>query len=365
MAGINKNLDFSQKKDNKNMAFPVNDKSRLETILLQEGYNMNNSGIWSGTISASNQANILTLGPNDASPYVFFKPKITLTATETVSLYSSMNGDATGELPSALNSVLVPKNSVNNISFENYLHPLASGWNIYGDSTQVGVAVKVGLTFSSIRMLNDFNFNAPRKIYWMGDSITAFTANPIGNSNFYQFQVRDWCAKKYGQGFRLTQKAWGGKTSTSFNNLLVQGSLYVDDPTIIFYQLGVNDSSQSVNTTIYRSNIDNMIRYKKAFWPNAIMVFLGSTPTQQTLRNTNLDAYRTAMAASVTAAADPNVKFLNLATSFDRTATPSTIWAGTDVPATNTDCLHPGTLISHTGIANTITSYLDSLNLVF
>jgi lysophospholipase L1-like esterase len=347
------------------MAFPVNDKSKLETILLQEGYNINAGGAWSGTITSSNQANIFSLAPNDSGPYLFINPKITLSATESVSLYSSMNGDATGEVASVLSGAFVPKNCQVSFSFDNYIHPLGSNWSLYADSTQAGTAVKIGSTFSAIRMLNDFNFNAPRKIYWMGDSITAFTANAIGNRNYYQFQVRDWCAKKYAQGFRLTQKAWGGKTSTSFNNLLTYGSLYVDEPTLIFYQLGVNDSSQSIGTTLYRSNIDNMIAYKKAFWPNAIMVFLGSTPTQQTLRNTNLDAYRTAMAASVTAAADPNVKFLNLATSFDRTATPSTIWATSDVPATNTDCLHPGTLISHTGIANTITSYLDSLNLQF
>lgn len=344
---------------------PTAQANRIETILLQEGMPYLSSSFFSGNIPSANQGNVGAMIGNFGTPYVILNGKGIITSTKDVLLYSATNGDITvGN--STLSSYLIPAGGLVNIEYQTPMWPLSAGFSIYGDAAQSGTPVKIGFHFSGIKILNDLNFNAKRKIFWMGDSVTDFTANAIGTSNFYQFQVRDWLTKNSTIGdYRLTQKAWGGRTSNDFNKLLINGSLYVESPNFIFYQLGINDANQAIGTTAYVANMQRIIAYKQTYWKDAILVFLGSTTVQLSSRETTLDTYRTAMANMVTAANDPKVKYISLANAYDRTATPATIWAASDIALTSTDALHPGTLLSHTGIANTITSAISSWGITF
>ena len=338
-------------------AIPNTQLNRIETILLQEGMPMRVSTYWSGNISASNIQNIGSVIPNMATPYVLVNAKANLTANKDVVLYVSANGDITGSAgDSSVSYYFIPSGGYVTIEFPTPMHPLSSIFSLLGDALQTGTAVKIGMHGSGTKMLNDFNFSAKRKIYWMGDSITDFTANLIGTSNFYQFQVRDWLTKNSNIGdYRLTQKAWGGRTSNDFDKLLIQGSLFVENPDIIFYQLGMNDASQSVGTTAYVANMQRIIKYKQTFWKDAILVFLGTTPAQNNTLEASLVNYRNAMSNMVSATGDIKIKYINLDNVFNRTL--QTSYADSD---TSGNGLHPGSLLSHTGIANAITSGISS-----
>lgn len=343
-------------------ALSTRETNDRQTILLLEGESYVSGATWTGNITAANQSNLLTIPGNVGKPYVFLDSEIWLTSTKDVRLFFSANEDPTGVVTGTVANVNIPAGAAVPYRYPQRAYSNGDQISMYGDASQVDVPVKIGGVFSGTRVVNDLNFNAEKKVYWLGDSITAFTSNDIGMENYYQFQVRNWLSLNSKQTYRLTQKAWGGRTSTHFNTLREYGSLYIDNPDIIFYQLGVNDQSQSTGTVTYRANIERIIAYKNTFWKDAILIFLGSTPVQDTARHTALDAYRSVMQQVVEEAGQENVKYISLREAFDRTATPTTIWATSDNPGTNTDCIHPGTLISHSGIANAIITGLQYLN---
>jgi lysophospholipase L1-like esterase len=339
----------------------------IDRILMQEAEMLNFGGtINTRTITTSTQNNLMTLAPNLGELYLAVNAKGAFSCDQDIRVFFSSNSENTSTISASLINIFIPKSGVVPFSFEKPFSNMPQ-MGVYGDAAATTpIPFKLGYTFSGLKVINDLNFNAEKRVYWLGDSITAGTANAIGVNNYYQFQVRNWLSKNSNSGtFRLTQKAFGGRTSVDFNTLLTYNYLFVDKPDIVFYQLGVNDQSQSVSINTFKSNLENIIDYKNTFWKDSILVFLGPTPTQQTARNTSLNAYRNAMSEVVIASGNSKVKYINLANSFDRTASPATIWAASDTPATNTDCIHPGTLISHTGIANTIIGELDAMNLVF
>lgn len=344
------------------MSFPVKTTNeRIEDILRLEGRSRINSGIWRGVTSNTYQPSIITTTiPNAGPAFVFLNSTLSLRSTESVRLAISANSDTSGFYEGVLNDVLIPKNTNINIDLKGVVNSLGMGLNLYPtdpEVTPIDTKTEIGYTFSATQIINDLNFSAPNKVFWVGDSITAFTANNIGVQNYYQFQVRDWLSRNSNKGvYRLCQKAAGGKQSRNVNDLLISGLLYVEEPSIVFYQMGVNDHSQSIPVSEYKSNLERFLLYKNTFWKNSILCFLGATPVQDNTRQNGLDVYRNIMLEVVNESGQNNVKFINLRDSFDRTATPSTIWAASDNPGSNTDCLHPGTLISHTGIANTIIS---------
>lgn len=345
-------------------SIPITDYS-IDRILMQESEMLNfGTTINTRTITTANQNNLMTLAPNLGELYLAVNAKGAFSSDQDIRVFFSSNAENTGTISATLINLFLPKNGVVPFSFEKPFSNMPQ-LGVYADAAATTpIPFKLGYTFSGLKVINDLNFSAEKKVYWLGDSITAGTANTIGVKNYYQFQVRDWLSRNSNGGtYRLTQKAFGGKTSVDFDTLLTYNYLFVDNPDIIFYQLGVNDQSQSVSIATYKSNLENIITYKNTFWKNAILVFLGTTPTQQEARNTALNAYRTAMSEVVSASGNSKVKFINLADSFDRTASPTTIWATSDSPTTNTDCIHPGTLLAHTGIANTIIGELDAMNL--
>jgi lysophospholipase L1-like esterase len=339
-------------------------ENSIDRILMQEGEMLNfGTTINTRTITTTTQTNVMVLAPNLGELYLAINAKGAFTSDQDIRVFFSSNGENTSTIPGTQVNLFIPKNTIVPFSFEKPFSTIPQ-MGVYGEAAATTpIPFKLGYTFSGLRIINDLNFNAEKKVYWLGDSITAGTSNAIGVNNYYQFQVRNWLSKNSNSGtYRLTQKAYGGRSSMDFNTLLTYNYLFVDKPDLIFYQLGVNDQSQSVSIDNYKSNLNRIIDYKNTFWKNSVLIFLGATPVQQVARQNSLDAYRTAMSQVVVDAGNQKVKYINLSNAFDRTATPSTIWAASDNPATNTDCIHPGTLISHTGIANKIISELESMS---
>jgi lysophospholipase L1-like esterase len=331
-------------------------------LLRKEGFPFNVSNFTTVNFSSSNQSSLLVI-PSNFSPYQrIIGGPITLTASDDCTVFTSANGDIDGISNSTLQSLFLPARTPVPFGGAYPFYSLNHGFGLYADSAKAaaGKSVTIGYSMSGVQICNDLNFNAKKKIVWYGDSITAYTWNTIGLNNCFPFAVRNWLIANSPKknSCRLVNMGISGKKGTDFQTLWTDDIYNIDDPDIIFWQLGTNDASQSVGTTAFANAVTYAANYKQQRWPNATMVFLGSTPRQDNTAETLLATYRAAEVTALAAfSSDPKIIYISLANAFDRTATFSTIWASSDTAGNG---LHPGTVLSHTGIVNTITAGLTS-----
>jgi lysophospholipase L1-like esterase len=329
-------------------------------LIRREGFPFDYNNFNTVNFSSSNQSAVVNATGNFSNyqRLILTRP-IYLTASDDCTVFYSANSDPTGSFPSILGSVHLPARTAVPIGGSYPVYPLQFSFGLYADAAKAaaGKSVTIGVSTSGIMINNDLNFNAKKKIVWFGDSITAYTWNLIGMQNCFPYAVRDWLNLNSPQKnvCRMVNKGMSGRTGVSFSTMLTDDIWSIDDPDIVFWQHGTNDASQSVGTTAFVAAINNFIAYKKQHWPNAWMVFLGSTPRQDNTAETLLATYRAAEAAAVAAAGDSKIIYISLANAFDRTLSFSSVWASSDTAGNG---LHPGTLYAHQGITNTITAGL-------
>lgn len=221
---------------------------------------------------------------------------------------------------------------------------------------------KIWGTTSYTMMTNDLDFEAESTMVWVGDSVSAGTVNAdLLKEQFYQHLVKKFIRDQTGFRLRLATYAKGGTQTNSMVTMLNNNHVRSSSPKFIFVQYGINDQSQSLGTTLYKSNLNRLFLWKKYKHPDAILVCLDATPVEGNTRETALDAYRSAMSEVVAASADSKIKYISMKDCYDRTLG-SAIWATSD--GAGSDRLHPGTALAHTGMANRITSRLVALGIV-
>ena len=334
----------------------------LWEMLRREGLPYDFSNAVTVNFSASNQSSLMSF-TNNFSIYqrIILTRPIYLTASDDCTIYYSADQDPTGTFAGVLQSVFLPARTAVPVGGSYTVYTGQHSLGLYADSARAaaGKSVTIGVSLSGIIINNDLNFNAKKKIAWFGDSITQYTWNAIGLQNCFPYAVRDWLALNSPQKntCRMINKGISGKTGVNFSTMLTDDIWTVDDPDIVFWQHGTNDAGQSVGTTAFVAAINNFIAYKKVHWPNAWLVFLGSTPRQDNTAETLLATYRSAEATAVAAAADSKIIYISLANAFNRTLPFAQVWATSDTAGNG---IHPGTLYAHQGIVSTITAGLTA-----
>ena len=198
-----------------------------------------------------------------------------------------------------------------------------------GDRTGIGVTIPqwldaavtgthvVGCSASAWTLADSINFDAKKVALMIGDS----TWNGTGPSNV--LTCIPWLINKFyrdqGQDTRYILKAYSGSSSVGHENYRGAGKYEFPQVDAIFYNLGINDAGQSVSTATRTANVQALIAWKQRRYAKAKLVIFGTTPVQDNSLEAAIAAIRTADAATVAAAADPNILFCNLGASFDRT----------------------------------------------
>lgn len=244
---------------------------------------------------------------------------------------------------------------ISGIKIKSKIPKIGANFNLGSLYEGDGTAYNGGAWGSGTLMTNDLNFNADKVIWWIGDSISQPTVNAnVTNDKMTQFMVRDWINEQSIVDYRISIRAYGGRTTRSYETLRANGQMIIDQADIIFYQLGMNDKGSQGNESIiplneYTVNINNFIKHKKRFYKDSYLIFLGNTPIQKDYDNNLSVAYRNAMQNCVTVANDPNIIYLSLEKSFDRT-----IFANYATSDTNGSAVHPGSISSQLAIFNCI-----------
>lgn len=201
---------------------------------------------------------------------------------------------------------------------------------------------------------DDLDLAAPKAMLWLGDSITGYGTGPTVKSNQYDWRVRNYLRSK-GIRVRMVNMSASGTTSVFHESRRLQGAYDLpQDPDYLFYSLGVNDAVQGTTAATYKANVAAAIAWKKALYPKAKMVVIGATPIENTTNETALATLRTNAAAAVTEAADATVKYVSLATAFDRTLTSN--YAASDTTGNH---IHPNDT-GHAAIWAVLQPWIDA-----
>lgn len=350
--------------------FPVNikkSKPSLEEIFLREArprtYGLSYAG--NSPVAQTNMGTLIENFNGNSNRVIDFESYLSSTASIIVN-YSNGFDDSSFVANTFVQFYLNP-GSEKVIKIKSLIGPPTFSMNTnLGDGI---TPVKVGALSSYKLITNDCAFDSDRTIGWVGDSISLPTTNSdLTKFNYHHFSVKYWLQKfsPAKETFRLTITAEGGKTSSGWVSLLNKGGAGSSpcDLSIDFYQMGMNDSGQSIGTALYKTNIKKWLTHRKENYPGIVLVLLGTTPAQNTTRNTNLNAYRTAMAECVleekaiyTAEGLNPEKIIgiDLSNSFDRTV--SARFATSD--GVGGDALHPGDITANFQMFNKICEGVD------
>jgi len=218
---------------------------------------------------------------------------------------------------------------------------------------------KFSALFNGYNVSYNRKWNTNRVLLWIGDSIANGTgASAIGKVNApYTHTVKRWLNEVKQYDCRMCNKAQSSMTTSSFIRALEWEYYSIDSADMIMFQLGANDAnnlgsgglSTPANQTIFRDNIKKAISFKQSMYPSSIMLMLGSTPSADNTTENNIIIGRTIMSEEVSLVADPKIKYLSLANSFDRTNPANYL---------PSDTIHP---VAQDAIASTITTYLNTI----
>ena len=148
---------------------------------------------------------------------------------------------------------------------------------------------------TAYRLAGDSNFKAKKVIYGLGDSI----ANPssyVTRYNGHMWNIAKLEVNKSvangGKAYdaRLVVDSMSGKTSTDLVNTLKAGRKVIDQADVILFMHGVNDAYQGTTDLVWNQNLQYMIDWRDANYPNSKLVFLGATPlaSSETTQNARL-----------------------------------------------------------------------------
>lgn len=333
--------------------FPVkisqNAAEKYKSILEKEGDKVSVQGSYRGVVSAGNNTLGATVNFNSSNIFVDIEYDVW---ADKVCRFTNYFYDSfvTAKDSTFSSCILMPGVKVK-IKIPK-LGPNVSMGGVYdGDGTTYNASAYGSGTL----ITNDLNFNADKVIWWIGDSISIPTVNTnVNNDKMTQFMVRNWINEQSNQTYRLSIRAYGGKTTRTYETLRGNGHMIIDQADIIFYQLGINDKGTQGNESVvpvaeYSTNINNFIKHKKRYYDDSYLILLGNTPVQKDYDDNLSAVYRAAMQTCVTDANDPKIIYISLEKSFDRT-----VFANYATTDTNGAAVHPGAISSQLAIFNCI-----------
>lgn len=355
------------------MAFPIKIKEgkvvpTFEEIWIREGFQRSQGSVYEGlnTVGTTSVGNII---PNFNKSLRAVSIESTINSNATVRLTGASGGDDSGFYASPfIDALIFPGSS---IQFKRLgpCGPNSLGLSLFaGDGT---TPVKIGTYSTFILVTNDMNYEADHTIGWIGDSISEPTVNTdLIISDFHHFGVRDWLIENSPkkETFRIAITAQGGRTAVNWVSLLNSGSggskpynLSID-----FFQMGVNDSSQST-VPIYKASLKKWLTHRRLNYPGIVLVCLGASPMQGTAKQTLVDGFRLATAEAVleekalytSLGLNPEkIIGIDLANSFDRSNHLN--YATTDNPTNGgITGVHPGTISANGWMRTKITEGMD------
>lgn len=330
---------------------------------LNHGYELTSSGV------VPNSSSTLTLGSLQGISIteVYLIESVIFSLTGGYATFQLAMGTGPDNGSSSTSFRVAVNNNAISIPLKRVSPPGVTGtvFLSWGDGTST---VQSRFAMSAYRMTADLNFNAKKTILWIGDSITRGTS--IGGTGYnagsanlqtcatpedhFAFQVRNHFQRK-GTDCRLIIKAMGSYGSKDWEACRKLGWLDVGHADVIFYQLGVNDTSQSTTDQQFTDNINAVIDHRNRKWPKAKIVLVGDTPLNNNTNETRLAQLRTIKSNIATANSANEVYYVNLASVFDRTVL-------TNYNAS--DGTHPN-IASNLLIGNAFKSWIDSTNFNF
>jgi lysophospholipase L1-like esterase len=235
----------------------------------------------------------------------------------------------------------------------------------------VGTAVTMSVNIFGYNITKNTNIFASKQLLWVGDSISNGTGsvhfesvtspNPTQSSTpnqepFAQ-QVKKYLINK-GYDFWLTNKAQSSMTTDSVVQAIKWGYYDMANPSLIVIMIGANDAynlgvggiSVTANQTIFLQNITYINNYFIKRFPNSKILWLGSTPSNNSTDEARYEIGRGIINTYITGLSNSNIKYYSLASAFDRTNTANYL---------TSDTTHP---TAQNAIALAINNYIDSTN---
>lgn len=342
------------------MAFPIQQNNIFnQNRLAREGWAYAFGTVFSGAIAASPETS-LTGTPTVPLGQALVINNIRVFAQTTtpgtavpplrlrVRIFDAVTGSATYEFTGPIQYI----SNGGEIRFnEPWIIPSGKSISILAQEGDGATTWKISLSVTGTMIANDLDFTAPGRALIVWDSIGKNTSVPytIRQDQVWQYLLRDGLTTTRGIKYQIINKSLSGKTGIDFDKVMAEGMLDVEGVTDIFWGLGVNDAIQATGTSAFGTAVTNFINYKKKYFPKVRLYMCGATPLQNNTTEATLATYRTAMSNAVSTAADPLVKYINLANSFDRTVDGN--YASTDTPGSK---IHPASVTAHAGIANTL-----------
>ncbi len=176
------------------------------------------------------------------------------------------------------------------------------------DATAALTTAEWACTYVGKMIYDDLNFDADKIILFIGDSVF----NGTGRTS--KLTMYDWKIRQFyndaGQNVRGIMKAISGSTSSTWETQR-QYAMDFQKVDLIVYELMINDAVQAIAPSVYQANLQAMIAYKQARYPNAKMIVIGCHPLQNSTYEAAAAVLRPIAASVVAAVADPKVLFCN------------------------------------------------------
>jgi lysophospholipase L1-like esterase len=222
------------------------------------------------------------------------------------------------------------------------------------------LTAKIAVGYDAVRLCNDLNLSAFHRILMISDSIgIGSLGGDYVDSDMYPWKVRNYF-RGNGKDVRLIHKGYGGMTSTDVEVNRKYNAYDVDDPSLIMYAIGTNDTSGGFDSTkqsTYDANVRAFIAWKQLRYPRATLIMFGPSPAEDATREANMVLARGIVSAAVTAAADQKVLYVDLGAAF--TATDTTKYNATEGAGTR---VHLNTA-GHSAVYGVIEPILDSVGI--
>jgi len=341
-----------------------NSKKTYPPVPLLDGLSIMSTFSYRSTVPTTGQVAIGTLMPPVSLGDTLIEMKGSLSANNQALVFTSVNGDIDGILPSQVASYDLSPNNAIPIEYPGQQGG-GSSYGFFANNGDGTTIVRISGTISGYKITNDLNREATRVLFCYGDSTYGPTVNAdVVKDQFWMWQLRDFLGQHTSteEVWRICKKAVGGQPSTGFDKLLKTGRLLASREDVILWGLGINDQAQSVSVATYIANFKNFYKRKRLDSPHALIIYAAPTPVQLTSRENALNVYRLALAAEIqnmitnTGSSNPlgrpdtMLASIDLSKAFDRTILSPTPYATSD--GSGGDALHPGTVLAQTAIAN-------------
>lgn len=217
-------------------------------------------------------------------------------------------------------------------------------------SDMIGASVSLNAT----TVTDDFHFGAKHTVLFAGDSIGAGTG-ATRTAEMWAMLARDHL-RVLGNDVRIVLKAIGGTTTADHETLRATGYHDIAQCSLGVYSLGMNDGIQSDSAATSLANAQAYWTWFRDRYPNATLIVCGPSPAENNGTESNLVTLRAALSGWVTTAAHPRLKYITLASAFDRTAGTAFYYSG-DTAGSR---VHPN-VAGHAAIATAFNTAFDAL----